>query len=217
MNYQFRSLTVWPRAFAQDQRPSQFSSTYSSTLQLLEKELNFIDARHVVIELAVPSDQIRNDGLPRSTARPTHPGVIVSFDLPCYINGKWATRPLNMPCDSFTKWQDNLRAIALTLEALRKINRYGVTQGGEQYKGWAALPEPEPKTDLAKVGDAVAFVARHSETGIAPSKLLKSAEQTKNAYRAAARRLHPDVGGNEEDFKNLQTAYETLNRHHQQK
>lgn len=32
----------------------------------------------------------------------------------------------------------------------------------------------------------------------------------KNAYRRQARKLHPDVGGNEDDFRHLYTAYRTL-------
>jgi hypothetical protein len=37
-------------------------------------------------------------------------------------------------------WQHNVRAIALGLEALRKVDRYGITRRGEQYAGWKALP-----------------------------------------------------------------------------
>lgn len=40
---------------------------------------------------------------------------------------------LSYPCDTFTTLQDNLRVIALALEALRMVDRYGVTRRGEQY------------------------------------------------------------------------------------
>lgn len=34
----------------------------------------------------------------------------------------------------------------------------------------------------------------------------------KSAYRALVRRHHPDMGGNPETFKQIQTAYEAINR-----
>ncbi len=37
-------------------------------------------------------------------------------------------------------WQHNVRAIALTLEALRAVDRYGATETGQQYAGFKALP-----------------------------------------------------------------------------
>lgn len=41
--------------------------------------------------------------------------------------------------DKFPSWQDNLRAIALGLEALRKVERYGFVKDDEQYTGFKAL------------------------------------------------------------------------------
>lgn len=41
--------------------------------------------------------------------------------------------------DTFVHWQDNLRAIALGMEALRKVARYGIVKGNEQYSGWKQL------------------------------------------------------------------------------
>ena len=44
--------------------------------------------------------------------------------------------PLKYATDVFDHWHANLRAIALGLEALRKVERYGITQRGEQYTGF---------------------------------------------------------------------------------
>jgi hypothetical protein len=38
----------------------------------------------------------------------------------------------------------NARAIALGLEALRKVDRYRITKRGERYTGWSALPPATP-------------------------------------------------------------------------
>jgi DNA polymerase III gamma/tau subunit len=43
--------------------------------------------------------------------------------------------------------------------------------------------------------------------GIEPNA---SKKDLRNAYRRKARKLHPDVGGNAEDFKHLQDAYHKL-------
>jgi hypothetical protein len=42
-------------------------------------------------------------------------------------------------CDRFTGWEDNLRAITKTLDALRAVDRYEVVQDGEQYSGFKQL------------------------------------------------------------------------------
>lgn len=41
-------------------------------------------------------------------------------------------------------------------------------------------------------------------------KNCKTAEELKKAYREWAKRLHPDLGGNAEDFKAMQNEYEKL-------
>ncbi len=47
------------------------------------------------------------------------------------------------PCDRFKHWDDNLRAISLTLERMRAVDRYGVTLNKQQYAGFKALPAQE--------------------------------------------------------------------------
>src|ERR1700675_3855774 len=84
-----------------------------------------LDAKKLVFQIDVRESEIRLDGLPSARARPNDPAVIVSFDS--------KHGPLRYFCDQFTDWQDNIRAIALGLEALRKVERYGITHRGEQY------------------------------------------------------------------------------------
>src|SRR3989304_1838427 len=87
------------------------------------------------------SGQLRAGG--RTTTQ--HAGVEVSFEVP---DGKgW--RRLTFHTDAYPNVHANLHAIALGLEALRAVYRYGITSSGEQYAGWAALPAGE---DLATRG-----------------------------------------------------------------
>jgi hypothetical protein len=55
--------------------------------------------------------------------------------------------PLVYSADSCALGQHNVRSIALGLEALRAVERYGVTHQGEQYTPWKAIgsgPTPMP-------------------------------------------------------------------------
>lgn len=120
---------------------SDFDSTWTSTYQLLARELRAINARNVVLELDYRERDIRLDGQLRADAKCQSPAVRLAFDC---IHG-----PLVYATDRFiargyrarmSDWQHNVRAIALGLEALRRVDRYGITRRGEQYAGWKALP-----------------------------------------------------------------------------
>lgn len=58
---------------------------------------------------------------------------------------------LQIPCDTYCDWWANLRAIYLTLVALRAVSRHQVTIHGEQYRGFL-LPDP-----AASVGESPAY------------------------------------------------------------
>lgn len=213
MSIQFKPLLAWPRAHTKTRKGGRFDSTYAQTLDLLERELVAISARHAVIQMAITAGDIRRDGFPRATARPSHPGIIVSFELQTHQNNVWTTQATSMPCDTFHNWQDNLRGIALSLEALRKIDRYGVTQTGEQYRGFAALP-PATNTDFER-DFASELEAAVWLNGVVKMEmdvdLMGNKSARKKAYQIAARILHPDSkDGNAAGFRLLQKAKTTL-------
>lgn len=79
---------------------------------------------------------LRRDGLPLAGQRqPDDPGVAVYFT--------YEKVPMSFACDRWTKVEDNLRAIAKTIDALRGIKRWG---SGDMLKaaftGFEALPAP---------------------------------------------------------------------------
>lgn len=165
-------------------------------MQDLERELRQLDVRYnapVVIEAGYSEHEIRNDGQPRANARPHDPAIIISFES--------RHGPLRYGCDTYDDHLANLRAIALALEALRAVDRYGVTKRGEQYQGWKALPA----MSLSHT-EAVSFLA--SVTGIGNPD--ESRENLQALYREAAKRLHPDVGGNRAMWDQLQRAKQVL-------
>jgi hypothetical protein len=115
-------------------------------VDLLKAELTRVSARRVAIQSGHYGDDIRVDGLPRVNARvPRFPGVCLSFEkwIP---NGRknpegralGTYELLEFPCATFNHWEDNLRAIALTLKSIRETKKYGVgrVDRDQHYEGF---------------------------------------------------------------------------------
>jgi hypothetical protein len=140
-------ITTWEgsRTPARERR-SVFSAPFSSTLETLRRELYHLGATDVVLEVAIPAGPRywRNDGRPRAGVTADHPGVVLALrSVEKGDAGVWPGGRARFATDRFTTWQQNLRAIALGLEALRKFDRYGL--GDDQhYRGFAQLPPGGP-------------------------------------------------------------------------
>lgn len=142
MRYTTRPLSdrTWLRSELKRKR-SQFDTTWTKTLDLLGREIDHLGGHDVVIEVDVREQDIRIDGMLRANARSDSPAVVVAFDTRDH-------GPMLYRCDRYVAqwhdqgpdWQHNVRAIALTLEALRAVDRYGATETGQQYTGFKALP-----------------------------------------------------------------------------
>lgn len=196
----FRSMPKWNRKTPLENRSSQFRVSYAKALDSLEYELRRLEARDVIIEAGYLPSQIRNDGWPLSKANPVHPGVVLYF----------TTKAGNLcfPCGTYSHLTCNLRAIALTLEALRAVDRYGATAEHQQYRGFAELPAPESMT----VEAAAQFIGGHAATD--PRLIVMNVDSFRDAYRTAASKLHPDRTGQADDFVKLQNAKAVLDQHH---
>lgn len=181
----FKPLSAWPSkptpGYARQY--SRFKAGWQATLDLLERELSHLGAKDISIEGFFFINDIRNDGWPKSSARPSQPGVILSFTVKC---GRMV-----MPCDRYHDWEANLRAIALTLEHLRAVERYGATsEKQEQYTGWLRLPEAsaiDEATECAKV------LIQHACVSHFPSQVLGDRKVFDSVWREASRRTHPDL------------------------
>ncbi len=194
-----RPLQSWPREFTHTRRRSPFRAGWSDTIDLLDRELHKLGSYNrnapSVLQIAMREQDFRLDGMPRAGAIPAHPGVILHVEAA-------AQGPLSFPCDAFDRWQDNLRAIALALEALRKVDRYGITPGNEQYTGWKAI-EATPTVDATTAAcDLLARVAwpneRPENRAEWASKIARDAEIGRNTYRKARANAHPDRNGGDQ-------------------
>lgn len=176
-------------------RPNPFRATWSNTLKLLSTELDFLKATDVVFEIDVHEGDIRIDGMLRANAKVGHPGVRIAFGSKygplTYTSDRFAGRWSDDPPD----WQINVRAIALSLEALRRVDRYGVTKRGEQYTGWKAIG----------AGPAIPLDGGMTE-GQARQALCSAAgldgpngKQDVDLWKLARARAHPDRNGGHRD------------------
>lgn len=184
-------MREWPGTMTARRRRSQFASTHSATLALLTRELRELGAKSPTLLIALRPEDFRLDGLPRAGRVAAHPGIVLSFES--------KHGPLSYPCDTFDRWQDNLRAIALALEALRKVDRYGVTKRGEQYRGFLALESTAAPAGFADELEAKLFLAR--VTGIPYMD-----RPLRELVRIAQRRTHPDTGGDAATFHRVSLA-----------
>ena len=201
---QFRSLDRWPRTPTAVRVRARFSDDYGKTIALLERELRHLKARDVVVLADCAESDLRRDGTLRAGCRLRSPGIVLCF------NGKHG--PVRMPCDRYDDWRDNLRAIAVSLEALRAVDRHGVTTSGEQYRGWTALP-PAAGAEGMTVDAAAAEISTHAPF-ISGDWIKTDVEAFRTALRTARVKTHPDKGGSEESFKRIELAADVLRRHH---
>jgi len=200
----FKPISAWPSKPTPEYRRSysRFKAGWQATLILLERELNHLKAKDIYIEGFFSPSDLRNDGWPKHSARPTQPGVILSFTVK---RGRMV-----MPCDRYHDWEANLRAIALTLEHLRAVERYGaVTEQQEQYTGWLRLPAAgttDEATELAKI------LIKHACVGWTTSQLLGDQKLFDSVWREAVRRTHPDTNSGRDggDFNRVINARERI-------
>lgn len=156
--------------------------TVADAIQRLSGELARLGATHEVLSTNV---QTRLDGLPRSgQSEPTDPGAAVYFRL------KGQARCL--ACDRWQRVADNIAAIAQHIDALRRIDRYGVGTLEQAFAGYAALP-PQASHDWRIV---LGFAA-----GAAITRAMVD-----DAFRTRARSAHPDTGGSHDAMARLSEA-----------
>ena len=160
------------------------------------QELDLLDTRHLVISSFVPT---KRDGLPYANSpEPSDPGVAVYFDR--YIPSPRSRRfdewkPFVIACDHYTKFRWNLRAIAMTVEALRTIARHGASSMLEQaFTGFAALP---PASNGAKPWWEVLGVDQTSLFAV-----------VRDAWLELVKIHHPDAGGSTARMAEINAAYE---------
>ena len=202
----------WPGELTRGRQRSSFSASWQTTRDDLERELWNLGARDKVAQVALTEGMIRQDGMPRADARPEHPGVILAFTA---HRDPASHRPhdpqaLRFACDTFTSFPDNVRAIALGLESLRRVQRYGLAGDAKQYQGFQAIEAPPPRLTR---DDAAARLADAAVVVGAPVSLATFRDDPAAramGWRRIAGRFHPDRGGDPERWTSLVEARDLL-------
>lgn len=172
----------WPRTELHQRRSSQFQVPLGIASTNLRHEVNRLGGLNMILSSNIP---VRADGLPYSKFRvPDDAGVAVYFEL----NGDQRC----IPCDRWESVRENIRAIGLTVAALRGLDRWGAKKMVDAaFKGFAALPPPR------KHWSEILGISADS----APAVI-------KAVYKAKALAAHPDQGGSTAEFQELKEAYE---------
>ena len=127
---------------------------------------------------------------PRYTSRfgsPADRAVSVTFTA-----GKHVDRTVTI--DRFERPVDNLWALAIGLDAVRLNELRGLDDVARQV--YQALPAPRERDPFEVLG-----IRADADEDVIDA-----------AYRAKAKRLHPDAGGSADAFRELQAAYEAVKR-----
>jgi hypothetical protein len=178
---------AWPDGWPRTRAPAagSYKVTFLQARDHLANQLKLARGRDVVISTNVP---LRRDGLPLANmAEPKDPGVAA------YWTDKKG-KPRVCACDHWRTVRENLRAVGLTIEALRSIERAGASELLERaFSGFARLPET--------TSDA------WSELGLPRGT---SRAEVEARYRELARIHHPDRGGSVSRMAAINRAYHEL-------
>ena len=179
-------------------RVPRFRASFPTIRGHLLDEIDKLGGRDVVVECDVRESDLRVDGMLRANARPDLPAVVVAFTAR-------ELGPMLYRCDRYTGsgytipgWHANLRAIGLTLEALRHVDDYGVVTRGEQYAGWRQIEAaPAPKLDVDNLSPAEAWgvLVQLAELPLTEAMVANrhSMQQRLTVLKRARRRAHPDA------------------------
>lgn len=164
----------WPRTMEGKREQSRFKTTLYASLEFLKKELSLLGAKELLL----------SSNVTLGAERPRDPGVCAYF----HYQGLNAA----IPCDRWLRVEDNVHAIAKTVEAMRGIERWGAKNMIKAaFTGFQALPPPtdaRPWWQVLKVGEGATLI------------------EAQTAYRRLATENHPDKGGSSEEMAAINAA-----------
>lgn len=172
-----------PRTPLWKRQRSRFNTGFGASVKLVIDELRRLGAKNSVVSSNVA---LRRDGLPLSSAkRVDDVGVAVYF--------MYKDKQTCFACDRWDKVEDNIYAIAKTIDAMRGISRWGTGDMLDAaFTGFTALPAP--KTDWKSVLSA------------------ETQEEAETSYKILVKKHHPDLGGSAEEFHKITQAIEAARK-----
>jgi len=190
----------WQRTPPDERRGARFFHGFSAALSSLREELRLLGAANIVITSDLP---VRRDGLPYAEGRRgTDPGIAVWF----VHDG--AERVI--ACDRHHAIADNLRAIALSINAIRGLARWGASDMvSRAFQGFNALP---PGQEERPNWRHVLGFSPHIPNAASAFQRKDILDQVRAQYHSLMRIAHTDAGGNRERAVELNLAMEAAER-----
>jgi hypothetical protein len=147
--------------------------TLDAAVRALEAEIRMIGGEEVYITTNYrPSKSMGT--ISEERGRPKDQGVAVYFQL--------KNRAMVMAQDAHRRAEENLRSLALAIEAMRALERHGGgTMREKAFTGFAALPPPKTCWQILGIGEGA------------------SVEAIQTAWRLLVAKHHPDRPGGSHD------------------
>lgn len=175
----------WPEGWKRTsyRQRSKFKTGFGAARNLLFAELGRMAASKIILSTNIP---LRNDGLPRANMRPDggDPGVAVYFQR----KGK----AMVFACDKYDHSEDNIYAVAKTIDAMRGIERWGASDMMERaFSGFKALNAENDGESWWSI------LGCHAHA---------TSDEIDVAYKRKIREVHPDAGGSHEAMTKVNIA-----------
>lgn len=178
----------WPqnRKRAGYREHSRFKTAFAKARDNIIAEVQRMGGKLAIISTNI---ELRRDGLPyASFTQPADPGVALYF--------KYKGKQMCFACDRYRSVADNMRAISLTISALRGIARWGTGDMMEAaFTGFMALPAPAMEDEP------------HQVLGVEKTAPRNEIEY---AYKRLAAQHHPDKGGSNDQMARINAARDAM-------
>lgn len=163
----------WPRTAAGDRQKGLYRTSLASSLKNLRGQLRLLGGDKAAASLILSSNMTL-------TRQPPADAGVVAFFV-------YGGQQVSIPCDRWLLVEHNVQAIALTIEAMRAMDRHGAKHMLKaMFQGFTALPAPDDwRTALGN---------------------LTTWTEVDAAYKERARSAHPDAGGSNERMMQLNAA-----------
>lgn len=163
----------WPRTA--NRESSRFKTTLAAALKELQSEVRLLGGKQLVL----------SSNVTLGSERPADPGVVAYF--------LYEKTQVAVPCDRWRTVSENVKAISLTINAMRGMERWGAKHMIKaMFQGFVALPPPGKKPWQQVLG--------------LPLGMRHSANDINVMHRRLAERHHPDRGGSAERMAEINAA-----------
>jgi hypothetical protein len=194
----------WPLGFPRTKWPSRsrfgnvsFAAARDHVFHELGLMLSYQEKKSIVLSTNVP---LKNDGMPYATYKtPDDKGIAIYF--------QYKEQSIVICCDQWDRIEHNLWAVAKTIEAMRGIERWGVSDFlKHSFQGFQALPPADSKQSSKTWWQVMAYSQM-------PGKQPWDWAGVEAQYKSLAKKRHPDAGGTTEAFQELVSAFDQAKKY----